>query len=219
MLMIFRKIMLKIKVCGLISPGNVIEVISSLPDFVGYIFYPRSPRYVGKNPDLSLFKIVPGNIVKVGVFVDEDRDTVIVTAKSAGIDTIQLHGKESPEYCRDIRSSGFKIIKAFSIGDKLDQLAIKAYAGVTDFFLFDTRSDSGGGSGKKFNWDILEQYKLEKPFFLSGGIGREDVKKIKDYKNNCLYGIDINSRFERSSGIKDPELVRSFIEEIKNKHL
>ena len=208
--------MLKIKVCGISEPFNVKDVAETGPDFIGFIFYPPSPRYVGNIPDKSLFRNVPAGISRVGVFVDSDEDAIINTAKSEDIEYVQLHGNESPGYCGYLRSAGLKIIKTFNVKNIIDYEIVKSYLGVCDYFLFDTKAGMGGGSGRKFSWDKLAGYTLDKPFFLSGGIGPEDARVIRIFNNKWLFGIDVNSRFEIAPGIKDVNLLKLFIDEIKN---
>jgi phosphoribosylanthranilate isomerase len=207
--------MLKVKVCGMTDPANVLEVAEAGPDFMGFIFYPRSPRYVGQNPDPEIFNNVPAGIQKVGVFVHEDPVTVIEIAAMTGLDLVQLHGTETPDYCESLKLSGIKIIKAFGICDYTDFDIYGSYIEVCDYFLFDTRNDNYGGSGKKFNWEIVAGYKLEKPFFLSGGIGPGDAMQLKTIQNEKLIAVDVNSLFETATGIKDAVALRSFIEDIK----
>ena len=207
--------MLKVKVCGMTDPANVKAVAQTGPDFMGFIFYPGSPRYVGKEPDPAIFNNVAADILKVGVFVHEDPVYVIEIAAMTGLDYVQLHGTETPDYCESLKLSGLKIIKDFGICDYTDFDMFESHMGVCDFYLFDTRSEKHGGSGKKFNWDILNSYNLDKPFFLSGGIGPSDAKEIMKIKNPWFMGVDLNSLFETTPGIKIPELVSGFVEEIK----
>jgi len=197
------------------DPSNVKEMVEAKPDFMGFIFYPGSTRYVGAEPDSSLFHNVPSGITRVGVFVNEDKGKIIESALSFGLGMIQLHGNESPEYCSFLRSSGLKIVKAFNVSKDFDFELARPYISVCDYFLFDTKNEKAGGSGKKFNWQILNRYNLEKPFFLSGGIGPDDTGMIKVITNRGFFAVDVNSCFETSPGIKDVKLVKSFIDEIK----
>jgi len=208
--------MIKVKVCGMTDHLNLISVVGKGPDYIGYIFYPPSPRWVGRDPDTSLFRDVPGTVKRVGVFVDESPDVVIRTAKSAGLHVVQLHGNESPQICGQIASEGLSVIKAFGLGMVADNEKFSQYSNSADYFLFDTRSLQKGGSGRKFDWGILDNYTVDKPFFLSGGIGIEDAEAIRDLGNRGLFAVDINSRFEMKPGIKDAELVGLFIDRIKN---
>ena len=207
--------MIKAKVCGLTDSINVKELAMAGPDLMGFIFYQGSPRYTGEEPDRTLFRNVPSGISRVGVFVNEDRDKIIELAHVCGLGIIQLHGNESPEYCSQIRSSGLEVIKAFSISEGFYFEGIRPYLQSCDYFLFDTKTSKYGGSGKKFRWDCLTSYNLDKPFFLSGGIGPEDTEKIKVIKNKGFFAVDLNSRFETSPGRKDVALVKTFIDGIK----
>lgn len=198
---------------------NVKEIAEAEPDFMGFIFYPGSPRYIGKEPDISLFRNIPPGITRIGVFVNEDINKITETANFAGLEMIQLHGNETVGYCNRLRSAGLKIIKVFNLGFFLDQEALKPYLPVCDYFLFDSKTDRPGGSGSKFKWIILKDYKLDKPFFLSGGIGPRDAGIIKTVENNSLFAIDINSKFESSAGLKNAGLVKTFIKEIKKRQI
>lgn len=207
---------LKVKVCGMTNIENVQKVCSFLPDYLGFIFFSKSPRYVGKNPDPALFDAVPPELEKIAVFVNEDFKRIIEITGKYGIACIQLHGEESVGMCQLLRKNGLKVIKAIP-GNKLHDLELIAnYAEVTDYLLFDTPVESYGGSGEKFNWSVLEKLESPLPFFLSGGIAHDDADEIlrMNYKN--LFAIDVNSKFELSPGIKDEILVGSFIERIKN---
>jgi phosphoribosylanthranilate isomerase len=206
--------MIRVKVCGMVDPSNLKEIAASEPDFIGIIFYPGSPRYVDEEAECGLFRNFPQGIKKVGVFLDENISDIVKISQRAGLDLIQLHGSESPAYCSRLRSSGLSVIKVFNIENEFNFESLTRYLPVCDFFLFDTKSTKPGGSGRKFKWEKLEEYSLDKPFFLSGGIGPEDAGLIKSICNQGLFGVDINSRFETITGIKDAELVRKFIEEI-----
>ena len=208
--------MIRIKVCGMTDPLNVKEISEIRPDFLGFIFYPGSPRYVGKDPDRSLFLNLPRGTGAAGVFVNEKPETVIEIAKSTGLEIIQLHGSESPSYCSRLRSSGLTIVKAFCLTQDFDFKTIESFMVVCDYFLFDTKTEVYGGSGRKFNWELLKDYSLGKSFFLSGGIGPDDACLIKTIESNGLFGVDINSRFENAPGIKNVRLVKTFIDTLKN---
>lgn len=201
------------------NPLNVKEIGETMPDFIGFIFYAGSPRYVGEEPDRSLFQNVPLLIKKTGVFVNEDNLKILDISMRTGLDMIQLHGNESPVTCMQLKSSGLTLIKAFNIGSDFSFESLKPYMAVCDYFLFDVKGKKPGGSGKKFNWEKLNDYSLDKPFFLSGGIGPEDAGLIKFIGNRGLYAVDINSRFETSPAMKDVDMVKKFIKEIKNDRL
>lgn len=207
---------LRIKVCGMTDVSNVEDLCSLSPDYLGYIFYSRSLRYVGDDPDPDLFQIVPSSIRKTAVFVNEKYERIVEIARKYEIDHIQLHGMESPEMCRLLRSSGRTIIKAIP-GDQLENdMLINKYAAVSDYLLLDTPVITYGGSGKKFDWSKLSGLKAPIDFFLSGGIAVEDAAKIKALSYENLFAVDINSRFETEPGIKNPELVSLFIKRIRN---
>jgi len=207
--------MIRIKVCGMNDPLNVKQIANTKPDYIGFIFYPGSPRFVGAEPERTLFHNVPSGIMKAGVFVDENPDKIVDLAHVAGIELVQLHGLESADYCSRLRSTGLIIVKAFSISEDFDFDTIKSYSPGCDYFLFDTKFEKFGGSGKKFNWDVLTRYHLDKPFFLSGGIGPQDAGIIHAIKNGGFFAVDINSRFETTPGIKNVSMVKTFIDEIK----
>lgn len=208
--------MVRIKVCGMRDPLNVVEISDIKPDFMGFIFYKGSPRFIGSDPDQSLFNNVPPGIIKTGVFVDEKRDEILRLSVRSGLGMIQLHGNESPDYCSYLRSSGLKIIKVISIAKSFDFEFVKSFSEVCDYFLFDTRTEKAGGSGVKFDWNKLKAYNLDIPFFLSGGIGPEDTGLIKTFENRGFFAVDVNSRFETTPGIKNVTLVKKFIEVLKN---
>lgn len=207
--------MLKIKVCGMTDPLNTRDIVKASPDFIGFIFYPGSKRYVGRIPDESLFMDIPEGIRKTGVFVNEDISVIIETKKRFGLDLVQLHGYESEEYCNSLHKAGLTIIKAFAISNDFNFNIMNNYSESCDFFLFDTKTYNGGGSGEKFNWAKIEEYKTGKPFFLSGGIGPEDASLVRQINHENLFAVDINSRFEVRPGFKDMIKVKAFINEIK----
>jgi phosphoribosylanthranilate isomerase len=207
-----------VKVCGMTDPLNVGEIVEAKPDFIGFIFYAQSPRFVGNEPDRSIFDSVRNGIKKVGVFVDEDTKTIKDKAVRFGLDMIQLHGSESADDCARLRSEGITVIKAFNIGTGFDFTSLIEYSPACDFFLFDTQGVKHGGSGEKFDWKLLESYSLEKLFFLSGGIGAGDAGEIRSLECRGLFAVDINSRFEISPGIKDPVKIRTFINAIKREN-
>jgi phosphoribosylanthranilate isomerase len=204
---------LQIKVCGMKFTGNREEVEKLPVDLLGYIFYPPSKRYVGENPEAGLFT---SNKPKVGVFVDENAFEILALAKNLNFEWVQLHGKENPKTCSLLKNQGLKIIKAFSIDETFRFYKTNAYEEIADYFLFDTKTNVPGGSGEKFNWKMLEEYKANTPFFLSGGIGPNDIESIKQINHPLFAGIDLNSGFEDNPGLKNIEKLRRFIEEIKN---
>ena len=197
-----------IKVCGMREASNIREVEALGVDLMGFIFWPKSSRYVKEHPDY-----LPLKCRRVGVFVDENVEKVMQIAEDYKLDYIQLHGHESPEYCGLLKR--FHIIKAFNISTADDIAETTAYQGIVDYLLFDAKGKSAGGNGKKFDWDVLASYEGSTPFLLSGGIGPEDVDNIMACHHPQCVGIDLNSRFELSPAKKDIHLLRTFIQKIK----
>ncbi|WP_185850569.1 phosphoribosylanthranilate isomerase [Blattabacterium cuenoti] len=201
---------LKIKICGI--KYNLQKIYNLFPDFIGFIFYPHSPRFVGDN---FFHKKSNQKIFKVGVFVNELEDNVIKINKNNKLDFIQLHGKENVSYCERLFKKGLKIIKAFRINNLFFFKKIEEYIPFCNYFLFDSDSIHYGGSGKKFNWLKLNEYDFKTPFFLSGGIGTEDLNLIKKFSHPKMFGIDINSKFEIYPGNKNIELLNTFMKKIR----
>jgi phosphoribosylanthranilate isomerase len=206
---------LKIKICGMTEMENITAVLQLEPEYMGFIFFPDSPRSVtALNPEKILINQM--DVQKVGVFVNANQNEIRNIKKSYGLDLIQLHGEESPSFCYDLKDEGIRIIKVFNISKNFKFEVTKEYISVCDFFLFDTKTEVRGGSGTKFNWDILNDYEYDHPFFLSGGIQLSDAKKIKQISHPSIYGVDVNSGFEISPGVKDSLKLKEFINEIRN---
>jgi phosphoribosylanthranilate isomerase len=201
---------LKLKVCGMRSPENIQDLIDIKPDFIGFIFYPKSPRYVDEMDEDFIMRI-PLSIRKVGVFVNESMENIIKISGKYGLEYVQLHGDEDLAFAQKLKSKGLKIIKVFRVMDTIPIVA-KKYEGVADYFLFDTASMNYGGSGRHFDWNILRNYNLNVPFLLSGGVQLEDVDKIKAMEIEKLVGIDVNSRFEIEPALKDIEKLKELKE-------
>lgn len=206
--------MIRVKVCGMRDPSNVKEIADARPDFMGFIFYRGSQRYVGDEIDDALFANVPAGIMSTGVFLNEDNKTIVNISNRTGLEVIQLHGNESPAACAELKSSGLTVVKTFNVGEDFNFEDLEKYSSACDYFLFDSKTHLHGGSGNKFDWNKLEKYSMDKPFFLSGGIGPDDVDAVRSIVNRGLYAADINSRFEIGPGIKDADKVRKFIKEI-----
>ena len=207
---------MKIKVCGMRNPENI-QVVVQLPiSFMGFIFYPKSKRYVGDDFDPKILLSIPKNIQKVGVFVNESFETILKKSQKYHLDFIQLHGQESVEMCRELRKHHLGIIKVFGVGEAFDFSVLKAYKSCCDYFLFDTKTPEHGGSGKKFSWEILQNYDNETPLFLSGGIGKYDTNEIKKLDFLNIEALDINSKFELSPALKNADDIHFFIESLKN---
>jgi len=196
-----------IKVCGMRDAENIREVEALGIDLMGFIFWPKSSRYVSDCPSY-----LPSNVKRVGVFVNENIEKVKQTAHDYALDFIQLHGSESPEYCTLLK--GHHLIKAFNIATKVDFAQAKVYEGLVDYFLFDTKGKSVGGNGEKFDWSVLSAYDGNTPFLLSGGIGPEDAEQVKSFNHPQCIGIDLNSRFEIAPGLKDINKLKQFLEQL-----
>lgn len=190
---------------------NIREVAALNPEMMGFIFYPASKRFVG--PNFSIPEISPA-VEKVGVFVDEQPENVIQILKKHRLQTAQLHGSETPQICHVVKT-GFKVLKAFGIDENFDWSILEQYIPVTDGFVFDTKTSQHGGSGKKFNWDILKNYSLQHPFLLSGGIKAEDAVMLLHFDHPQCIGFDVNSGFEIQPALKDVTLLKLFITKIK----
>ena len=210
----------KIKVCGMCQTHNIHELLEFSPDFLGLIFVPSSPRYVGSKPEaLRFLHDLPFNTTKiVGVFKDEPLEEVMEEANFLNFKTLQLHGQESPEYCKQARAMGYTIIKAISIQKKsVDWERISNYEGAVDYFLFDTQlNGQSGGTGQSFDWNLLKTYTLNTPYFLSGGLGPDEILNIpKELLKNRLVGIDLNSKFELAPGLKNIALLAQTLKNVR----
>lgn len=200
-----------VKVCGMREAQNIREVEALGIDLMGFIFYPRSPRYCAALPDY-----LPTGCKRVGVFVNASIDDIRERAASFGLDYIQLHGNETPDFTHVVKEqTGCKIIKAFSIGNPFPGELVAGFEGEADLFLFDTPTVGFGGSGQTFDHSLLAQYTGNTPFLLSGGIG-PDFQLTTGHEQ--LAGLDLNSRFETEPGLKDTKLLRSFISKLKTTH-
>ena len=188
---------------------NISQVATLQPDYLGFIFYDKSARFIQDNiPQVS------NTIKKVGVFVDADLSDVTDKINKYELKAVQLHGKESPEFCKSLKSKDVEIIKVFSIKDEFNFDVLKPYENVCDYFLFDTKGKLPGGNGYTFDWNVLKNYSSTKPFFLSGGIGLEQIENIKQFQNSeaskYCYAIDVNSKFEIEAGLKNIEELKEF---------
>jgi phosphoribosylanthranilate isomerase len=203
---------MKIKVCGLRLQSNIEEVVELRPNFVGFIFYEKSPRFVGNQLSEEYVRSIPQTIKKVGVFVNASPGYIIETVKKYDLQYAQLHGNELPDMCRSLRQKGINIIKAFSVDEHFNFNMLNNYKSFCDMFLFDTKGDKPGGNGTSFNWNVLSKYDNEKPFFLSGGIGPDNINTVIELSKKLrIYGIDVNSLYETEPGVKDlPKLEELF---------
>lgn len=205
---------MKIKVCGMREERNMYEVASTGIDMLGFIFHSPSPRFCGNQIGPFTLGRLPESVCPVAVTVDWSEAAVLDLASRFGFRYFQLHGDESPELCDALRKAGLKIIKAIAVRERTDVKKAEKYSGKVDYFLFDTKGVEKGGTGRKFNWDFLSEYSLPERFFLSGGIGPEDVEAILAFSHPGLEGLDLNSRFEKSPGVKDVDRLRVFLSAI-----
>lgn len=201
---------MKLKVCGLKHEHNIKELMQLPLDYMGFIFYKKSPRFVGENLSFDFVRTIPRHIKKTGVFVNESSYSIFNHIAHYDLNMVQLHGNESPELCAELKPY-VKVMKAFQIEDDFDFKQLEKYVSVVDYFLFDSQTANYGGSGKSFNWKLLENYNYNIPFFLSGGISGEHIEEIKQLNIPQLMAIDINSKFETEAGLKNTEHIKQFI--------
>jgi phosphoribosylanthranilate isomerase len=203
---------IKVKVCGMRDVLNIAEVAMLNPEYIGFIFYDQSPRFAGDLNEIVL-DVLSSKTSSVGVFVDAKFDYVTELAEHYQFKILQLHGNETPEYCAELKAKyNYKIIKSFGIKSEDDFAKIFDYEQICDYFLFDTKTKLYGGSGEKFDHNLLNSYKGSTPFFLSGGIALQDAENIIANRHDLCIGVDINSRFEISPGIKNVGQVKQFID-------
>lgn len=200
-----------IKVCGMRNADNIRAVEALGVDWMGFIFHPKSPRYVNTVPDY-----LPKDVKRVGVFVDENPDVVSQRVKEFGLSIVQLHGSEDARYIGRIRSlcPGITVVKVLNIATAHDLEQATPYFGMADYLLFDTKAKLAGGNGTQFDWSILDSYNGTLPFILSGGIGPHDAERINTFRHPMMAGIDLNSRFESSPGFKDTDALKSFLTDL-----
>ena len=203
-----------IKVCGMQNADNIKDVDNIAEvNWMGFIFHPGSSRYVDHVPSY-----LPRYSKRVGVFVNDDKINIVRMVREFELEYIQLHGDESPEYINELRdiipNDNIKFIKTVQISSNEDIASSYRYEGLVDYFLFETKTESYGGSGKQFDWNIISEYKGSTPFLITGGIGPDDAKRIKSFRHPLFAGIDINSRFEISPALKDVEMIRRFIKQV-----
>lgn len=207
---------MKLKVCGMKYQDNISQVAKLQPDYLGLIFYDKSPRFVDQ--DISNLS---SNNKKAGVFVNASISEIIEKTNTYHLQAIQLHGEESPEFClelkhryKEVTEKSIEIIKVFSIKDNFDFSILEPYENVCDYYLFDTKGKHPGGNGYVFDWSVLKEYPSTKPYFLSGGIGINEIEQLKTFLNSLeskyCYAIDVNSKFEIEAGLKDIEKLKEF---------
>jgi phosphoribosylanthranilate isomerase len=201
---------MKLKVCGMKDNDNIAELIGVHPDYMGLIFHEKSPRNVAYDFSVKL----PDEIKKVGVFVNETEGFILDRIERFDIKYVQLHGIESPHFCKRVKKLNRKIIKAFNIHENFNFDMLKEYEPHCDYFLFDAYGKNAGGNGIIFNWDLLQNYKGSIPFFLSGGMKPDIVNDVKNFSHPQFVGVDINSGFEIEPGLKNIELIKEFKDEL-----
>lgn len=202
------------KVCGMRDRENILAVLALKPDFLGFIFYPPSPRFVGRELDQALLRLLPAHTRKVGVFVNAEEEQMLAEVERYELQALQLHGEESPALCRKMKDQGLLVFKAFAVDDDFDFAVLQPYEGACDFFLFDTKGPQYGGTGRAFNWEVLQRYSGTTPFFLSGGIGPEHASQISQLDLPALQGLDLNSRFETAPALKEVTQVADFFKSL-----
>ena len=200
---------MKIKICGMKYPENILQIASLKPDYLGFIFWEKSARFFD-----GILPEFPKSIQKVGVFVDADLDEIISKINQHDLDLVQLHGNESASFCKELKLINIPIIKAFSVDSDFDFEKLSNYDEVCDYFLFDTKGKLPGGNGSVFDWNLLENYKLSTPYFLSGGIGLQEVTNIEEFIKSDIskycVTIDVNSKFEIQPGLKNEKEILKF---------
>lgn len=206
-----------IKVCGMRQSDNIRQVEALGIDMMGFIFWEPSTRYVAQKPDY-----LPA-CARTGVFVNATPEYILSTVRAYGLSYVQLHGPESPEFCHHLRQNlnqsglaSVQLIKAFSISTPEDLAPVQKYENLCHFLLFDTKTPLPGGSGKQFEWQILQHYSGTLPFLLSGGIGPNDTHRLQEFHHPLCVGIDLNSRFEISPGLKDATLLKNFLTQLNS---
>lgn len=202
---------MEIKVCGMRDPENIRELIDQVkPDWMGLIFYPKSPRFVS---DQSASQIAGFPVKKVGVFVNEEEDQILKRIRDFDLSAVQLHGQETPDFVESLsKKTSAEIWKVISVREQIDWQSLKGYLPFVNKFLFDTATSAHGGSGQKFDWKVLETYPFDKGFLLSGGLDEESVDGILALADKLpqLQGVDLNSRFEDAPGLKNIEKLKKF---------
>jgi phosphoribosylanthranilate isomerase len=204
---------MEIKICGLKYPSNIDEVAALQPDYMGFICYDASPRFI-RDLDRKALSALPETIYKTGVFVNEDAENIAKLTNTYNFDAIQLHGSETPEFCSLFKGK-VTVIKAFGVDKDFNFGQLNPFVGRVDYFLFDTKTSKHGGSGQVFDWSLLDKYMLDVPFFLSGGLSLENMETVKLISHPRFYGVDLNSRFELEPGLKDIDKLKKAFDILK----
>ena len=209
---------LKIKVCGMREASNIAEVARLRPDFMAFIFYDGSPRYVGEDFDASLLRYLPAGVAPVALFVNAGYDTIITACDRYGFGRVQLHGSEDALLCRRLSEEGIGVIKAFAVSGSSVFEEMEPYMPWCDYLLFDKPAAGFGGSGESFDWSLLAGYSYDKPFLLAGGIGAENIDGALALAMPAMAGVDINSRVESAPGMKDIEKIAYVIQRVRGEY-
>ena len=203
---------MNLKICGMKHPDNLSAVAALSPDYLGFIFYEPSPRYMAETLTPEVVRSLPTGVQRVGVFVNATTDHILTMAERYGLHALQLHGQEPPEQCQILHEQGYTIIKVVSVGQApLDVAQLTTYQPYVDYFLFDTQGKQPGGNGQTFDWTRLHDYSLDTPFFLSGGIGPDETVALRERSLPQLHALDVNSRFETEPGRKDVDQLAAFM--------
>jgi phosphoribosylanthranilate isomerase len=206
---------MKIKICGMREAANTTAVADFKPDFLGFIFYEKSARYVGQAFSPEVLRSLPESVCKVGVFVDAPLPDLLFSTARYSLDYVQLHGHETPAYCELARAQGLRVIKAFAVGESFDFEDLAAYETSCDFFLFDTKGALPGGNGTAFDWRVLAGYTGATPFLLSGGLGPANLAALRAFRHPQLAGYDFNSHLETAPGVKDVAATRALLNHLR----
>jgi phosphoribosylanthranilate isomerase len=208
---------MKLKICGIKYEDNLREVAALQPDYLGFIFYEKSPRYMAATLVPEELIAIPDRIQKIGVFVNATSEFILKEAQHFGLNGVQLHGDEPPQQCQELKEAGYLVVKVFRLGSEdFDFSQLADYEAHVDYFLFDTQTPNYGGSGHTFNWSQLENYSISTPFFLSGGISLDNVEEALQIEQPQLVGLDVNSRFETEPGRKDVAQLQKLMSKIRS---
>ena len=206
---------MRLKICGMREAENIRQLLALQPDYMGFIFYEKSSRFVGEELEEELLKSFQFTTRKVGVFVNPTVAYILEMYKKYELDYVQLHGEELPDFCKHLKHKGVNIIKAFSVDEDFNFGKLQNFKPYCDFFLFDTKGEKRGGNGTSFDWSILNKYDNEKPFFLAGGIDLENVHNALEIKGLKIHSLDVNSKFEISPALKDINKIEELMSIIK----
>lgn len=206
---------IKLKVCGMRDPENIRAVAALRPDYMGFIFYPGTPRYVGEA--FAIPDDFPDTTRRVGVFVNATTEEVLRQSRLHRLDLVQLHGDETPAQAGALKDAGLGVIKVFSVGSEMDFGATADYVSVVDYFLFDTKGKYYGGNARAFDWTLLSRYDQSVPFFLSGGITPENIVGIRDLETLNIAAVDVNSGVETQPALKDINKIKTLTEILNSK--